>query len=375
MRSILPDFRSSKLKWNYFALAMRMGYLFTEALSSGGMVMDGYIFYYRKDTFPEHLKWEVILRKTWTPEQHQKLTSIRRDMYRHQAVKNKTAKGIVAYRQLQAGMHKFFLKVMEEMETYFFGQGFMRMDAEFVNKGGFGSYTVDYDEPETNDINIGVPFSEIFLGDVDPEVGHPWVMHLLPFDFLSHPLIKDAVTDAYNPSAPNADSIYLQHFISVPDPTPLSMNEMLLARRRMMNMNEPFRTALVEWNKQFYKGDSSSAATLDYFKQKVLPEAKVLQQAVDVNEILQMLVKQRPGAPHVNMLIGEVPVAVLWEYYKDMEVLPPQTWEVLQRKMETEERLKRRFPIIAIDTPWMEPTEDNELVTALFKPRKSIKVD
>lgn len=370
MNSVLVDFEKTALKWNYQAIAMRMGYLFSERLFVGGSIIDTYSHFAYKERYPEHVRWQALMQNKWEPDMAKLLPEMLANIRRGRSVKNKTPQLIVAQRKVEADVNKLFFGMMNHYEEGFHKVGFMKLDDEILATKGFAFFEVDYDNPEHGKKK---PFSEIFL--LEKKEGDEEYMHLLPHDFVAHETIKAKWTDAHHDTAADVNSIYLQRCISVPDPRSLSTNEIMLLRRNIYNASQPFREALEEWWKLFHADDVSTADTLRFFTEKVLPHSIAIQQAADNNDILQMLVRQNPATNYVDMLIGEVPVSVLWQWYKDMGILPSQTWEVLQQRMETEDRLKRRFPVIAISSPWLDPAEASDMFSQVIPVKKSIAVD
>src|SRR5439155_17893606 len=142
---------------------------------------------------------------------------------------------------------------------------------------------------------------------------------------------------------------------------------------------QPFREHADKWLNAVYASESSEG-TLDKFLETVLPYTEALQGEFEKNELIKHISRLQGGKVQIAIMLGELPVAAVWNYYRQLDVISDETWAILEKELEKDEFKNRRYPVMVMQMPPEIVPDELEIpsakVTDTIKPvKKSIEID
>jgi hypothetical protein len=356
MRTILFDYPGSKLDGRQYALNMRVSYLLSGAVMCMGTNVDCYSFIENLSRFSR--KQKILLLSGDQPEFKEWSENVR--SLRKQ-VKYHNGHLISASRKIDDAVDNYFNKWTQWLTDSFYAKGFPAISQDQLDESPAFQMQSHVSEPELDD-DSNCPFSEwLQLTQEEDEQGD---MVMMPANFMDHPAVKDHWVEASDPTAGDINGIYFKHCITLPKISSLTLLEMNSIRKAIASPLQSFTSSMNNWIDQFWNEDGLEVDTMRFFNNNILPAAEGLQAAYDRNLILKHLLRTTNAADRVEVLIGEVPVKLIWRYFKDNKVIPNPTWQKLQKAVLRDDRLTRRWPVIAVrsnDVMWSLPA--TEMVT------------
>lgn len=364
---------NSRLNGPVHALGMRLGYLIANVVNCGGHHTYPYnVILNAAKTFTPKQKLEILV-KTEDPKYADMLAPLQGAMKSLNKIKRKNAEGIRLERQTNTLINEYFDELwLADYKEAFYRRGFMKLfsDSEVFEPGVAMFYVTNAPNPE-----IKVEDHQDLMSDLMMRRSvHPPNIILIPFlplEFFGYKPATDA-TVPFDDAAANDDTkMWLTRCLSFPNVMRLSDNEMAIVRRQTSAAATPLRQAVDQWD-ELFKNGADADTRRRFFQDRILPAAQELQAAYDRNEILQL----RGKATAFEVYFGEMPFSLMWEFFREMEVIKDPTWNVLQQKLKEDENMPLRCPVMAYN--YIPPGNGNEGVeelSALTATKKSIAVE
>lgn len=247
-----------------------------------------------------------------------------------------------AYRKAERKTNYLFDLLIEETRISIKHEGYFSVDEVWA-----GSDVIQVlplaDDVETDDDEF-MPYSQWLTLQTDYENAD---INLLTGDFFSHPLINNTYLDFNNPDAKDLTTTYMHRCFMLPNLATLSMEEMIEIREALKDTLTVFRQQLDNWCTEFWN-EGLADENIDHFKEKMLPVIKDLQLQLANNAILKKHSRATLPENQQEVFMGEVPIQTLWQFYKDHNIIPPNTWANLQEAIKKDDRLELRWPVMVV---------------------------
>ncbi len=178
-----------------------------------------------------------------------------------------------------------------------------------------------------------------------------------------------SVTDE---EAKDITNSYLQKVFTLPYINDLSAAELQMLRRQFSKDDVDFLIQADGWINACYNGENTGER-MDLFIQYLMPAAALLQQQIESNELLRWQHKKYDPSMRLEVWMGEVPVWLLWQYYKDYKVIEENTWSKLEEAKESEEFKGQRWPVMMLKMSDPETTEEED--QEIKSTKKYLRID
>jgi hypothetical protein len=342
MRTILFDYDESLMDERLYALNMRLAYL----LSANVVCMGKNISFYnvlnscsqplRMATKIKLMQSMPGLKETYITGEERLKATARLNKYRNHRI-------LVAEKKVEAAVNIDFGEYIKSLENYLYVGMKLPHMKEVGDIAEIGMLNLK-DDPECQE-DEHVSFSNwLQLTEEEDQQGD---IMMLPADFLEHAAVKGKYVSAWDAEATNVKSIYLEHCMSLPNMQSLTLTELGSTRKKSADVLQPFRQAINNWIDLFWNEENEQVDTTGYFKSVVHPAAIALSPVAE-NPFMRHCARTTPGAEQIEIMIGEVPVPIIYRYFKEKKVIPKATWEKLQKATLRDERLKGRLPVITV---------------------------
>ncbi len=73
---------------------------------------------------------------------------------------------------------------------------------------------------------------------------------------------------------------------------------------------------------------------------------RTAQDTIDDNLVMENAKRSQPANENIEIMIGLVPFTVIINFFRDMRVLPHNSWQILQDELAKKPQLNRRFPVM-----------------------------
>jgi hypothetical protein len=184
------------------------------------------------------------------------------------------------------------------------------------------------DEPENPDkIPYQVKASDVLsLKLQEEDVGAN--LFILPAEFYNEEFSEKI--ESYRQNA-NIGNFYLEHCFTLPNINLLNAEELKAIRNRLRQPGTPFRMATDEWITLCHN-NAEKEQRVRYFNASLLPSVAALQLAITNNEILNYCQNLRNFKSEIKIFIGELPVKLIWDFYKHFGAIHDSTWQALEQQ-------------------------------------------
>ena len=158
------------------------------------------------------------------------------------------------------------------------------------------------------------------------------------------------VYNFHDKEALNEHQVYLFKCLHLPTPLLLKTNELKSIRNSLRECSFILNNALDKWYNYFHENELPENR-ITFFKNEVKTTFPEIQKKIENNEIFNYSIRtntqQQSG---VDVWIGEVPIPVLWDYYKYNRQIDENEYKSLEKALENNPSLKGRIPVIVIDS-------------------------
>ena len=125
------------------------------------------------------------------------------------------------------------------------------------------------------------------------------------------------------------------------------------------------------------RNDEDTFKTKPFLKKKILPAAAALQKSIDSNELLSHYKNLQDNEVVIEIIAGEIPVSMLWEFFKHYSVINEETNAVLLKEKEKAPSFPQRLPVLLVRLPGNSeaPATDKKEMEDVAPVKKSISID
>ncbi len=369
MRTIILDTNYSILDNVTLALSIRVGYLLAKEATFTGSIAAKYVVINSEKSFNNKLEFTKINSPKEIVDTVIKGEACIKEI-RKKKIKN--SMDILTLKKMEKIMETFFDMSFRIYKEIFFGYGYMDISNEMMQQGDCSYIILDDTESSQNDDTCQL--TELLLTQQDEDTFT--FLFSLPAEFFQYqPVIDIMQNEDYQME--NNSGFCLHHIITLPGIVALTTSEMQLVKRRIIDSATTFHIASNKWLDMFYKPSISLKERIAFLKETVVESAKSLQEDLDQNQVLQDLKKHSSTKTTLHVYIGEVPVSLLWQFYRDKKLISDKDWKILEEGLQKDERLSGNFPVMVAHSPFADNKEDDEQKSTdnIMSSKKSINVD
>jgi len=376
METIVLNHFESKLNKRFESVALRVGFLLSDCVNSVGTAYCD--IYFEKYSEQKNTMEKVEFIEMFIHEHPQVGREFSAADYKD-VVKGMKQKGhmsqqdIVRKKRLDSSVDKMYETAKGIFIQQLLSDGLLQLKP-IADKKEMGIMAVRLSEQE-KDTEEYQPLSRVLMlklpGAESPE------LFLLPFEFFISSFLKpdDIVSGAEHPDA-LSKSGYLHKCFELPNINLLSAAELEAVRAQLKPSGETFRKQMDEWNRLSQK-TNEAAETNRYFINHVLPSTRALSDAIEQNELLRHFSSFQNDEVKTSVMVGEVPLPLIWDFFKFAEVPSEESWNKLMEEKEKDSSLSRRVPVMVLyqEADSLTPRGVPETAGEVKPVKKSISVD
>lgn len=260
-------------------------------------------------------------------------------------LKHRSSKEIVALKLLEKALAENF-EVVTEPWLSFIRNSNIREFISLADGKAFGFYDLDYTNPEKpalpDELTASKLLQRISLDETNGE------LFFLPSHFFDAAFAENyTITNDNTGGELQPGEIYLHHFFTIPLLQNLKAAELKKTREQLFVAGVRFRNALNELITRCYTANNTTEQP--FFTQNVLPAATQFQQQLTQNETIEYCKKIYFSTPQSEIYIGEIPVKLLWDFYKYAEIINNETYSILQQVLQNNDALaKQPWPVMVL---------------------------
>jgi hypothetical protein len=373
MKTIIYNRFGSTLTPNLESFATRIGYLLGDITINAGSTESVIFTEYNVADLSVKQKIEILERCLENEADREALETSKRVLKEHNKTKHKSPQQIVAYKKLEHSLAALCNHAINEYWNAVSKTGLLEL-RNLVDDKAFAFYGINENAEDNSDCHV--PASEL-LQLLNPEEEGP-EMFFLPQEFFRDEFWEDlpytiSETEA---EAEDLNKVYYDCCFTFPNLNLLSAAQLKLVRKQLSDAGAQYRANADEWMRRCYNSEDVSSR-INYFNVHVLPAAQTLQQAIQQNEILQHCSRLQYDSVKFDVLMGEIPVYMLWDFYKSVEVITEPTWEKLSLVKEEGSLKNKRWPFMVLGILKDEKNEQTlpGIENQIASVKKSILID
>jgi hypothetical protein len=337
MRALLLDYPGSKLQQPTYAIAMRMAYLLCNQVVYAGQAAELYGIVYKGSSLSTIQKVEAMKYGEVDKADQERFlaTAKMKQQWKHQ---HKTSLAISS--KFNRIVDSLFELELEDIQESFYSKSFMRAEGVCGQPGIFKRLLVNKN-PERSEKNIPA-YSDWLLLNLEETEGD---IIVLPAEFFQCLEFEETTDD--QPGEEEQFTIHIDHCISLPLLGYSTMEEMECIRNYAANELAAFKKSMNQYIDLFVDNEDN-INTLEFFTQQVKPTTEALNKKWREFPLMADLGRRCKGNMELQVWMGEVPVEMIWDFYNEMDAIPPATWKRLQEAATEDERLQGSWPVIIV---------------------------
>ena len=337
-----------------FAMGMRLGYVLADAVLWGGGI--GYYYNLVSNAASANNKEMMAALEHLDDKQMFLLDDVKKLFKTINKINSKDTKMMLARRQAEKTLDMLHKSWIQQLAKSLHTVGLPRIDGELFDGITFHVYQQEPSNPEAEN-NKNIPLSSIFHGSEEEEDDVPDIPFLPPA-FLKSDYVQNALKAVDDPQAAQPGSLFLHPLCTLPNLTMLTEKELSLLRKQVAAPGAAFRKIVDDW---WHKciADNDYEKRITFFANEVSPLSQQMEQLLTHHPLIEAARnKQSPGYS-IEVLIGEVPVELVYRFYADEGVITEPTLKVLTKWLENETHRQRRWPVVVAN--WQEESIPNDL--------------
>ncbi len=376
MKTIVFNTHGSVIDKGGESVALRIGYLLGDyAVSAGTSGFDiCFNTWFNPPKVEQKVAWIEKFYEQRGEESSLKVEEVKRTMKALRKIKHLDKQGIVIQKKFEKAVDTLFQIAKGEALEEKMKTGLPQLEPIYDGKvlGGYSTNLGAPEQPEKHDYAA----SQLLSLDLpDPEEG-------LSLFFLTHEFLlvqdnnKRKWYSARDSAASSAQNMYFEKFFSFPALNILNAVELKTVRQQLEPLAIHFRKAVDRWMELCYQ-PASPKETLEHFRQQVQIHAAPINMLIKQNEVLEHYKRLVNQQAVINVYMGEVPVKLIWDFYREGKAIADETWDKLMQLYETKNLSGQRWPVMVIEIPEAKIVmQENNTPQHDVKPvKKSISVD
>ena len=181
----------------------------------------------------------------------------------------------------------------------------------------------------------------------------------------------DHLTDKQKP-------LYLETVFSFPNLNALNIEELRAVKANISKETEPFHKMVNEWVQTCT--DKTPEESRHFFYSELLPVTQSINQSIQLDPILKHTYNKMLSNVTAEILMGEIPITTVWDFFNHYKILPEETQIKLEEFKADETYINKRIPVLftkkvrALDPPETEDQTTEEFIMPL-PARKTLDID
>lgn len=376
MKTVIYNYSESKLNKSVTNLSLRVAYLFGNDVKAAGSIWGFILLEEFFNSFKLKQKIKMLQEHYELEEDKLVLENLLSVLKSSNTVKHKSGQALAAQKKIEIVIEKIFKDWVNSIAVLPDVQNYIELK-KLCKEDTFDFYQISDENPE-DDNEPHIPASKIFLRTLEGfEEGKG--IFFLPADFFQEYLSKKL--EYYSSSdveAANPQNTYFEGCFNFFDLRVLTAAELEAARLQISSEVPSFMKVLDEWI-ILCSSSANTTERLSFFKNNVLSEVKKVEKAITENKLLQHYFRLQNDEYRFQFLIGEMPVKVLFEYYRHWDVINDDTGNKIITESQNNERFNVRWPVMALKSDYNANTdikENKKAFKSLFRQgKKSITID
>jgi hypothetical protein len=380
MNAIVLNQIGSKVLLEGESIALRIGYLLCNLVTGAGSTYQH--IYFEKidqhrtqdqkiDLIAQYRKLEGQNNDDWSPAHIKDTFKIFRKM------KHPGAAAIASNKKLEKIVKDLYQSYADEQKEKLMLTGLVQLGELFEKHKNLPMYWVLWDKQEWEEKSLH-PLSKLLKLDIENRERD------CDFFFLTWDFFIKAFDEENDIALSVADAAakkggYLHTCFDFPNVNLLTVTEMDKIKESVKDVHDSFCEKSDEWIKAVYRGDNAEV-TASLFIEGLLPAAETFKKSLEQEPLLLHTKKLQHGEVTVSVMLGELPVKTIWNFYRQLGVVMDETWAILEQAIETEEFKEKRYPVMAMRLS--EDAVPEELLTRrrpeeteIVPVKKSIEID
>ncbi len=363
-------------------LMYKYGLVLADAVFYGGMTMTLHSLMYMAPRLP--LEQKVKMLKSFDKKDYNddrlEYDLMLKFLKAQKKIKHKPTAFLQQSKKLEITINNYFNAVLKEYDENLDRAGLPSYNGAMTTSGFMRGYIINHENNELED-EIYMSLSNVLNGMPEQDQERPDIP-FLPIEFLNKEYgLKDkTVYGMDDEAALDHQNPWLYHCFTVPHLLLATESEVLLLRSQLDYATRPFRQAMDQWSDMCVNEDDTTVR-LSFFKEQILPHIQSIKDHLANNQIIQKRQSSEFEMYDVKILIGEVPVSVIFNFYHQSGTLQDKTWNVLQKWLAEEDEMQTRWPVMVMEiteqfkADLKHQKEDEVLENAPLQPKKFISID
>ncbi len=378
MEIIVFNYNGSKVNLYEAAIMITYAYITGDATACAGTIQEEMFDEerFRKCDLPSKIR--LLKQMAEDPKNTDKgFDGLRESLECFKAIsklKHKSSKEIVLLKRLEKTLAEVFEIVTEPMLSFSRKSGITEF-LPLADGKTLGYYPLNYFNPETpgrpDEFTASGLLQRISLDHTNHE------LFFLPSHFFDEEFAVTYKVINDNASTLQPGEIYLQHCFTLPSLQNLKTAEFKKTREQLSVPGAAYRNALNEWITRCYTAGNTTEQA--FFTENVLPAAIAFQQQLIQNETIEFCKKVNFTFPQFEIYAGEIPVGLLWAFYKHAEIINDETYGILQEVLQDDAFAAQRWPVMVLKNnaylSTLRPPALPEVTAETLIAKKSISVD
>ncbi len=350
MTPTLIDFSDTNLNNSFYALAMRSAYLASGSVIIMGSSWSFYCMIGQGHQLPPKIKKNLTLGLN-DKDKSGKMEGAFKQLNILRAKKRLSKEEILLMKAGENYLKAAFEVALAVLKDIIYGRGFMEINEDFLKTDYLLTLNVaDEESKEQDTISMSTILLKLFdptaVADSTIDPAFEWQVIMLPDEFFEWCEGKYTLHSAPSEAASQPDQLFMTPCFTLPNTTKLSLDEMKLANRTIRKGLAPWATAAVHWMETCTNNEPDRVNA--YFAE-VQIHHQAAQQTIDNNMIMEKAKQSHPAGEHLEIMLGLVPYTVMIQFYRDMKVIPDNSWEILQQAIARDEHLTtQRYPMMGV---------------------------
>ncbi|HRH48428.1 MAG TPA: hypothetical protein PLP23_06745 [Panacibacter sp.] len=351
------------------SVSLRIGYILADEIASAGGTMIDLFFSENFQHLQFRQKMIVFEAIHKSEEEKQVVQDLKAALKIQHKIKHKTPQQIVAQKKMEQTVHNICMETINGFDEMMRLSGLMEM-RKLADEAALTAFTMTGNQEE--DTENRTQASKL-LQRLLPEMEGGHDLFFLGAEFNAEDF-KETYT-SYT-AAQDIQNVFLESCLTFPNINLLSALELKAVRKQLDIPGIAFRKCADTWVRMCYD-DIPVEERITFFKNKLLPAATLLQQTINENDLLMHCSSLQNDGIRIKLFFGEIPVELLWEYYKHFKVIGDETCSILEAAKAGGSIAGKRWPVMLL----MPPEQGSETVFSLngedekMPLKKSIAVD
>ncbi|HLG33467.1 MAG TPA: hypothetical protein VI757_01190 [Bacteroidia bacterium] len=376
MRAIVFNSSDSRIDLKVESIALRAALLLADDAVTAGMsvsIIDFNNFYTPKKIYQKATMLEIYYDKK-EDAMAEEIRQIIAGYKAMQKIKHKPGQLIARLKKLENSIDALFNDVKKEYYEVHEKNGLPQLNP-LMDEDYFNAYWIDSHNPEKEKENQ-IAASTLLLNRMKDAEKGPVIFLLTPEFFFNEFYTEEIIKSSKDKRWYQPEKIYFERCLVLPNINLLSAPEIKKIRAELQPSAQPFCRLMDEWIRM-PRNDEDTFKTKPFLRKKILSAAAALQKNIDSNELLNHYKGLQDNQVVIELIAGEIPVSMLWEFFKHYSVIKEETNAVLLKEKEKVSSFPKRLPVLLVRIPGNSeaPATQKKEMKDVAPVKKSISID